>query len=295
MHVAGPVPSRATILARAEGLQRRIAAGECPYPDEAGRANDAFIARYSASRSDDPKGIERGAWVPSALKAAGLFGVLATGAFCLTCAPSAVHVGVAFVGGAAARALFRMGRNVGLEVAARHKLADQVRAWQGWPSDAPPSVSGPVAPLTATSLRAATRDFSREVEGFPYAPELRGAHGRLMERVAREGIGTTTPTAGGPRPGPGPGSARVGPRRVPEIVVSAGHVYSVVACGATAGLVAAGHPLLAAGAFGSFLAREGVRLIEIRRGQRPAGLGPHALEYWERAARPAEGNDDAVH
>ena len=45
--------SRETLVQRAEGLRRRIAAGDCPYPDEVGAANDRFLRRLRETPGAD--------------------------------------------------------------------------------------------------------------------------------------------------------------------------------------------------------------------------------------------------
>ena len=277
--------SRETLVQRAEGLRRRIAAGDCPYPDEVGAANDRFLRRLRETPGADAGAIvaacARGAWIPGAVKLAGIATATATAALCVAGGPTPLAVASATIGGAAARALFRHARNLRLETAAAEKTADQVRIWEAWPTDAPPSVSMPEAPLTTEGLRKATSAFSREIAGFPYAEEARSGHARLLSFLDGRTIADARASLATPRP---PAT------RVPEVIVTAAHAFSVVACGAGAGLLAAGHPLLAAGAFGAFLAREAVRLVEIHRGQAGA-IAPqaaiHALDHWERAALPA--------
>jgi hypothetical protein len=170
-------------------LRGRIAAGECPYPDAAMAANEAFIHRLEDFKSEDVGRILRSEKRLASRDGSGLLTFLGGGAalataiyacFCPPVLASAVVAGSAAVG---ARLLLHLAGRRNRETRPHQDFSRHLEAWSGIPLELPRVPYWP-GESTVEGLKTLIRTFDQDVEGFPYASELREEHARFTAALA---------------------------------------------------------------------------------------------------------------
>lgn len=183
--------SREVVQLHAHRLQDRVLEGECPYPDAVLEANDSFLRALDASpgasvadlRQQHEQRQMRADVFGTVWGGVGLVGggaALLFAAFGPPGLASAVAMGCAAV---ASRVCLRLSGRASEESHRQGAIVKHLDAWARHDSDQAPKVPGWQGPVTAAGLKLLAKDFPAELEGFPYAAEVKADHERLLARL----------------------------------------------------------------------------------------------------------------
>lgn len=292
--------SREVVQLHAKRLRDRILKGECPYPDAALGASESFLRALDASPGASVEALRKqhedlrsnAETRRSAFGAAAIVAGLAVGFFSALCTPMPANAVVAAFGAVTSRLCFRLAGRAGDEANRHGDFARHLQAWTGHDSDAPPKVPSWQGPVTAQGLRFLAKDFPQELEGFPYATEVKADHDALLRRLEKEGDRPLEDVKA---------DLLAGSRKPATMARAASFTGRLVANAAWVGGAAAlamGQPWVALGLGVAVVGGFGLRVLADQgRGEGPEALrAARSLHYWQEAmaAVPAVKPQDVI-
>lgn len=275
--------SREVVQLHARRLQDRVLRGECPYPDAVLEANDAFLRALDASpgtsapdlRQQHEKRQMRADMISSVWGGAGFLGGGAALLFAAFGPPGVASAAAMACAAVASRVCLRLAGRASEESRRHGAVVKHLDAWTMHDSEQPPKVPGWQGPVTAAGLKLLARDFPAALEGFPYAPQVRVDHERLLARLDGAGdrpLEELKTELLGEKPSPVTRAVAVTGR----VLANAGWVGGVAA-------LALGQPWVALGLGVAMGAGYGARFVAERLGDAQGVRDARSLHYWQEA------------